>query len=276
MEQAKIIGNKFTSKGYNKNFIEDKIQEVYDIPREKLIQDKVKESKQYQEIPLIMNFNTQHKQIEQIIKRHWSLLLADRQLQSILPEKPRFTYRRAPTLRDLVAKNVPDPPKRSNDLTFFQGKGFYPCRRCYACRNTNLNGQKCTNFISTSTNKEYVIKDFISCRTEGVVYVLQCTCLLQYIGRTKRPLWKRIREHIQNIRSGYPKHSVSRHFALHHNKDPTHIKFWAIDKYKPHWRGSNKIRELSKSESRWIFEMCTLSPRGLNIDFDLNCFISDF
>lgn len=124
--------------------------------------------------------------------------------------------------------------------------------------------------------KEYDIKDFISCRTEGVVYVLQCSCSLQYIGRTKRPMWKRIREHIQNIKKAFPKHSVSKHFAMHHNSDPTDLKFGVIQRYKPHWRGSNKIRELGKNESKWIFEMGTLAPKGLNIEFDINCFISDY
>lgn len=70
--------------------------------------------------------------------------------------------------------------------------------------------------------------------------------------------------------------SVSPHFALHHDKDPALLKFWAIEKYKLHWWGSNKVRELSKSESKWIFEMGTLAHFGLNIDFDINCFISDF
>lgn len=96
------------------------------------------------------------------------------------------------------------------------------------------------------------------------------------MGRMKRPMWKRIREHIQNIEKGFPKHSVSRHFALYHDKDPALLKFWAIEKYKPHWRGSNKVRELSKNKSKWIFEMGTLAPFGLNIDFDINFFILGF
>lgn len=106
LEQAKLMGKKFVSKGYSKNFIEEKIQEVYRIPRESLIQDKEKNTTKYQEIPLIMNYNTQHRQVEHIIRKHWALLKADKQLQSILPEKPCFIYRRSPTLWDLVARNV--------------------------------------------------------------------------------------------------------------------------------------------------------------------------
>lgn len=55
------------SKGYNENFIQDQIQEIYEMPWDQLIQDKEKESKQHQEIPLIKNYSTQHKQVEKII-----------------------------------------------------------------------------------------------------------------------------------------------------------------------------------------------------------------
>lgn len=276
LKQAQLMGQKFEDKGYNKEFIAEKIKEINQTPREVLIQDKIKDNKDNNDIPLIMNYSIQHKKMERIIRKHWPLLKSDKTLCNILPDKPHFIYRRVPTLRDLIAKNVPEPPKRLTELSFFQGKGFFPCKRCYACINTQQNGQKCNKFTATSTGNEHTIKDFISCRTEGVVYVLQCSCSLQYIGRTKRPMWKRIREHIQNIKKSFPKHNVSRHFAMHHNSDPKQLKFWAIQKYKPHWRGSNKIRELSKSESKWIFQMGTLAPNGLNIEFDLNCFISDF
>ncbi|CAI9585363.1 unnamed protein product, partial [Staurois parvus] len=36
-------------------------------------------------------------------------------------------------------------------------------------------------------------------------------------GHTKRPLWKRIKEHVKNIQKGFSKHSVSKHFLTHHN-----------------------------------------------------------
>lgn len=107
MDQATLIGDTFISKGYNEHFIHEKIKEVYETPRDKLIQDKEKEPTRYQELPIIMKYHIQHRQVEW----YWSLLKADRQLSTILPDKPRFIYRRAPTLREWVVKNVSDPPK---------------------------------------------------------------------------------------------------------------------------------------------------------------------
>lgn len=135
-------------------------------------------------------------------------------------------------------------------LHSFRENFFFPCRRCFACTKTNRNGIKCTTFASTSTGKEYPIRDFILCRTEGVVYVLQCPCTMQYVERTKRPMWNRFLKHVQNIQKSFSKHSISRYFAQHHDKDPILLLFWAIEKYQPHWRGTNKINQLSKIESK--------------------------
>lgn len=138
-------------------------------------------------VPFFMDFNIQHKQIEKICKKYWNIVKADRHLGPILPEKPKFTYRRAPTLRDLIAKNVLDPPAQKK-FYIFEGKGFYPCKTCYTFRHTKESKKKKCSFKSTVTSREYQIKDFISCRTEGVVYLLECPCRIQYVGRTKRQL----------------------------------------------------------------------------------------
>lgn len=86
---------------------------------------------------------------------------------------------------------------------YLQEKGFSIANIALLVHKTQV---KRTDFTS-KTGCSYPIKDFISCHTEGVVYVLQCTCNLQYVGRTKRPLMVRIREPIQNIK-GFPKHTV--------------------------------------------------------------------
>lgn len=115
LKKAKTIGDKFVHKRCE-TFINEKIQEVYQIPRYQLIQDKEKKLAKYQEIPLIMTYNVQHRQMEHIILKHWPILLADQQLHTTLPRKSHFIYKRAPTLRDDIAKNVPDPPRKSNGL----------------------------------------------------------------------------------------------------------------------------------------------------------------
>lgn len=105
--------------------------------------------------------------------------------------------------------------------------------------------------------------------------MLQCGCGLQYIGRTSRALHVRVGEHINNIKKGLVTHNVSRHFRNHHNRNPRGLQFWGLEKVTKHWRGGHFIRQLSRRESFWIYETKVLTPLGLNVDFDLNCFISD-
>lgn len=97
-----------------------------------------------------------------------------------------------------------------------------------------------------------------------------------YVGRTKRTLKKRISEHIYNIEVGFEYHSVSLHFKKPNNQNLTRLKFWGVDKIIPNWRGSNTVREISQLETKWIFLMGTLMPHGMNIELDVNDFISDY
>lgn len=85
----------------------------------------------------------------------------------------------------------------------------------------------------------------------------------------------RVREHMANIRKVKKEHSVPKHFRMAHNKDPSGVKFWGIEKATKHRRRGNYIRQMSKRESFWIYETKVLAPLGMNLDFDLNCFISD-
>lgn len=79
-----------------------------------------------------MDYNIQHKQIERICKKYWSI---DQHLGGVLTEKPKFTYQRAPTLRDLISKNLLDPPAQMK-CSFFEGKGYYPCKKIYILADT--------------------------------------------------------------------------------------------------------------------------------------------
>lgn len=59
--------------------------------------------------------------------------------------------------------------------------------------------------------KKYQIN--LDCSSTNVIYVINCTCGLQYVGRTTQPLCMRVNNHRFYIQRGYYKHSVSRHAA---------------------------------------------------------------
>lgn len=228
------------------------------------------------EYKIILDYNIQHKKFERIISKHWEILKRDSVLGPVLPPRPKFVYRKPTTLRNILAPSVVDPPtfKEENRICNFL-TGFYACGRCPACKQCKGNKKRKKEFTASVTNKQYNIKQFITCNTVGVVYMLECECGLQYIGRTSRPMGVRIAEHVNNIKKGLITHSVSKHFRRYHDRNPRHLKFWGIERVNPHWRGGNYIRQLSQRESMWIHETQVLFPNGLNVEFDLNCFISN-
>lgn len=46
------------------------------------------------------------------------------------------------------------------------------------------------------------VLDFITCKSDCVVYALFCPCMSFYIGKTIRPLFKCVREHMYSLRTG--------------------------------------------------------------------------
>lgn len=125
--QADLVGKRFMDKGYDAEFINKQISSVQSLDRTTMIHTQKKTSLILEAPALILNFNVQHKDIEKIKKKYWYILREDKHLQSILPDKPFIVYKRANTLRDPIVKNVVDPPS-TNSFSFFNGKGFFPCK----------------------------------------------------------------------------------------------------------------------------------------------------
>lgn len=152
-------------------------------------------------------------------------------------------------------------------------KGFYRCQKCLPCQVSKKQPKKRSSFHSRRGMK-YDIRKLITCNTTHVTYVIECPCRLQYVGRTTRPLCVRIREHINNIKKGFPKHNLSKHFDEFHQRDPSGLIFYGIDTIEDHWRGGSKKIQISQNETRWIHRLDSLVPRGLNVDIDLRGLIS--
>lgn len=127
--------------------------------------------------------------------------------------------------------------------------------------------------MTSVTNKDYSIQQLITCNTVGVVYMLECDCGLQYIGRTSRPLHVRIGEHVNNIKKDLKTQNISSHFKFFHYQDPRGLGFWGIERVTKHWRG--EILHVNLVVGNQIHEIKVLKPAGLNVDFDINCFILD-
>lgn len=97
-------------------------------------------------------------------------------------------------------------------------QGSFSCKhtKCKCCSNIS-EGRK--TFRSNTTGEAFTIKTHLSCSSNYVIYLLECSCNLQYISRTTQALRSRINNHRWNIKNGFIKHSVSRNALHFHNCD---------------------------------------------------------
>lgn len=70
-------------------------------------------------------------------------------------------------------------------------------------------------------------------------------------------------------------HNLSLHYKQKHNQDLTGSIFWVMEVVTGWWRGENLDTKLSRKEGEWIYKLGTLTPGGLNSDFELKCFLND-
>lgn len=222
---------------------------------------------------LILPYNAQFKKVRYIVNRHWHYLTKDRVIGHLIPPTPQITYTKAPNLGLLVAPTIKKKGTQKQSVQQWIGlKGFHRCGTCVGCRATKF--PKKTNLVkSTTNNHQSMIKEFLTCNSRGVIYLIECPCKKQYVGRTKRALKVRIAEHVGNIKKGYEKHSLSSHFKTTHSQDPTGLTFTALEKVENDWRGGDYIKKMSRIESKYIFEFNTLIPLGLNAEMEVFGFL---
>lgn len=141
----------------------------------------------------ITTFYSQYRKMENILSNHWNILLQDPHLKTILPSRPKVTYRKAPNLKNKIA-----PSKFKSTIispsvpVLLPLVGMYQCHKalCKTCTFIQ-HGQKsfCTK------GKTYPLNEFYNCSSDFVVYGLTCPCGLIYVGRTIRPVRQRFGEH---------------------------------------------------------------------------------
>lgn len=275
--QSMVLKERFREKGYKEEELEDTRLKIGNRTQESFLHSKEKTESE-ETVSYITDFHSNYRAFNNCLKKHWGILKEDPILTTLISERPNVIYRRAPTLRDQITRSYIGGPKKKRptqvDLEGQVLSGFHYCYRCMGCRTTQ-NKTKRSCFSKKESDKTHKIEDFITCSTDHVVYCVECPCGKLYVGRTTRPLQVRIREHIYNIKKKLVSHNLSSHFLTCHDSDPKGLNFWGIAKLETHWRGSNNLRELSKMESYWIYKLETLEPHGLNVEFDLNCFINN-
>ena len=110
------------------------------------------------------------------------------------------------------------------------------------------------------------ITDHFTCTSTNVIYCITCTlCKKLYIGETGRRLGDRFREHLRDVEKDDKNASkpVARHFNL-----PNHSKQHLVVCGLSLQQGSTESRKTL--EQKFIFQIGTLNPHGINERFSFN------
>lgn len=110
--------------------------------------------------------------------------------------------------------------------------------------------------ISTTRHKTFRIRGNFTCRSTDVVYCITCKkCRKHYVGQTGGTLCFRMMKH-RNKMSEKMNRPLYKHYAMagHIFQDVT---LTALE-YVP------DLRSRLQAESKWIKELDTMIPRGLN------------
>lgn len=263
--QSEILKTRFKEKHYPAKLINDAYEKTDRLTQKICLNgnkntEKDKNKLQYK-ISFITTYNQNYRHIKNILEKNWHLLLSDPYLKEIIPKRPPMIFKRAKTLKNKIAPSNFSRQKSTNNQTRKSITGSYRCQhsKCLCCQ-TISHGKK--SFVSTATGESFEIKQNMNCGSTYVIYLLECSCKLQYIGRTSQALRARLNNHRHNISRGFQQHSVSRHAAKVHNCKMGDFQITPIEQINKDTQ--NKIHTLNQREMFWIFKLNSMAPIGLN------------
>lgn len=260
--------NNFTKRGYKNSVLNEAANKINDIPRTDLLKDKPKK-KSNRRVILTTEYCRNGGQFKNIIMKHWHILESDDQLKNVFNERPLIVYKRGRNLRDQLVHSYLSPdPVVSQTILAPIPDGNRRCGNCAQCNYT----YRCNSFKHPHTGKEIKIKGKISCSTTFVIYLITCPCGKSYVGKTSRSLKTRIAEHRSTIRCKNLNYPVAAHF-VEFNHPISSLKYIGIEKVVLPPRGGDLDNLLSRREHYWIYHLKTLTPYGLNVEYDLKCFL---
>lgn len=272
--QAEVLKNRFLSRGYKEEWV-DAAKERFDqssqdeclIPKVKNKKHKNNKNNQGSSPNCCVKYSPLASEFKHTIHKHWHIIESDEALKKVFPDKPKMIFKRAANLRDTLVKSDMRP---QNPLPVFLAMpdGNYKCGNCAQCSYTH----KCKFFSHPHTGKNISIRGAITCSTTHVVYLIRCPCGLAYVGKTTRPLRTRMSEHRSSIRTEDERSPVAAHFKRAGHAVSA-LRYIGVERVDQSPRGGDRDKKLLQRETFWIYFLNTLSPHGLNEDFDIKPFL---
>ncbi|XP_069831781.1 uncharacterized protein [Dendropsophus ebraccatus] len=266
--QANELKSRLLSRGYPQSVIDKAYTRVSAIDRASLHHSRHKSNTNSpnasddKRFSFILQNTQMNNTICNIIKKHWFLLQQDPDIAAVAHRQPLITFRKNATIGDSLNRST--PKRNLNWLQQSRPEGNKRCGSCSYCSqmyNTsflNLAGQDC------------FVRDLITCRTTHVIYAILCPCHRFYIGKTKRPLWTRFKEHLYSVRTGKGVPRLIEHVRTVHQSNTKLLQFFGLERVNHTTDGSDRLKLLLKRETQWILKLDATGPCGLNERNDMN------
>ncbi|OCT59557.1 hypothetical protein XELAEV_18000979mg [Xenopus laevis] len=214
---------------------------------------------------LISTYNNNDADIRNIIYKHWDILSKDPTLGQWVTSRPLFTFKKNTSIGNLLTQShFQKQPNKSCCKTL----GSFRCGDCEQCR-----------FIKPSkmfgkTGLEFKMYHSTCCTTTHVIYLFTCHYGSLYVGKTKRPLKRRIYEHLLDIKNCNLLSSIAKHINCAHGGIFAGSFFQGIDRIHGDLRGGGLDKRLLQLETTWIFKLDTYkSELELNGHLNFQAFI---
>ena len=244
--------------GYPEELVSREFSRAASIPRNDLLQAKVRDSKKI--FPFVLTYNPNLPSINRLIKKHFHFLLSSPKLKELFPPNSIISsFRRSKNLKEILAPSK--CRKGSPESITLPSAGCFTCNktRCDLCKNFLVNSQ---TFLSAQTGKTYSVRQKLSCNSANVIYLVHCKkCNLQYVGSTTT---NRVR--FRNHKSSMKTNKKTCEVASHFNRTPhvlSDFTFQCIDQIQ-NSTSENTENLLITKEAYWSAQLFSLSPFGLN------------
>lgn len=270
LEQFMELMDRLRQRGYDENSISRAFTRAVEQDRKQLISGKRKKKQKEERCVFSFEFSPMSNNIRQIVRKYWHILESDSDLSSKTNCPPIISFRRSKNLRDeQVRGRFYDKDKKytKNWLNEYAPKGNHKCGNCSCCK------QMMKGEIVHMGGVQHVVKDLIPCRSNFLVYAIFCPCSMYYIGKTIRPVYKRIREHMYSLKSGKGAPRLISHMRTEHNNDASLLRFAGLQKIQVPHNGGDRQNELLRCEAKWILDVNAMGPLGLNDRNDLASFL---
>ena len=240
----------FEKRGYPASVIQTAHHRAQQTDRQSALQTSQRKNDR---IPFTLTFHPHNNPVKAIILNNFKILQNDPETSAIFSQPPLISFKRDKNVGNFLVKST---------FKTIEEPGTFKCARsrCKTCPFVQ-NAHKISG-----PKRSVKITDRFTCTSANVIYCITCTlCKKLYIGETGRRLGDRFREHLRDVEKDDKDTSkpVARHFNLpNHSKE--HMSICGLSLHQ----GTTESRK--NLEQRFIFQIGTLNPHGINERFSFN------